>query len=145
MTRRTAREIAMHLIYEMDFHPDGAEEILAVAQEHAPRFSGESTLYDQEPDSVQKEYIARCVRGFSEKQDEIDGIISKYAVGWKLTRISRVTLAILRLSVYEILYVEDAPAGSVINEAVEIARGYEEEDKVSFINGILGAFVRDLP
>ena len=76
------------------------------------------------------------------KKPEIDAIIEQYAVGWKISRISRVSLAVLRLAIFEILYVDDAPTGAVINEAVEIARRYEEEDKVSFINGILGSFAR---
>lgn len=76
------------------------------------------------------------------KKQEIDEIIEKYAVGWKVGRISKVSLAVLRLAVYEIMNVDDAPTGAVINEAVEIARRYEEEDKVSFINGILGSFAR---
>ena len=87
-------------------------------------------------------YIEQCVCGVSANKQEIDGIIEQYAVGWKLSRISKVSLAVLRLAIYEILYVEDAPTGVVINEAVEIARRYEEEEKVSFINGILGSFVR---
>ena len=144
MTRSTAREIAMHLIYEMDYHEELPEELLrAVFDEgYYPRLAEESELYQDKPNAKQMHYIETCVQGVYAKKPEIDGIIERYAVGWKLSRISKVSLAVLRLAIFEILYVEDAPTGVVINEAVEIARRYEEEEKVSFINGILGSFAR---
>ena len=146
MTRTTAREIAMHLIYEMEYHDQLPEEIFQAVfqEEYYPRLAEESDLYREKPNAKQLQYIEDCVRGVYVKKQEIDACIETYAVGWKISRISKVSLAVLRLAVYEILYVEDAPAGAVINEAVEIARRYEEEDKVSFINGILGSFVRGL-
>ncbi len=144
MTRTTAREIAMHLIYELEYHDDLPEEILSKVfeEEYYPCLAEESDLYQEKPNPKQYAYIENCLRGVYVKKQEIDGIIEQYAVGWKIGRISKVSLAVLRLAIYEILYVEDAPTGAVINEAVEIARRYEEEDKVSFINGILGSFVR---
>lgn len=145
MTRTTAREIAMHLIYEMDYHDDLPEELLmkVFEENYYPRLAEESDLYQEKPNQKQMKYIEDCLRGVYVKKQELDDIIEEYAVGWSVKRISKVSLAVLRLSIYEILYVEDAPTGAVINEAVEIARRYEEEDKVSFINGILGAFVRN--
>lgn len=144
MTRTTAREIAMHLIYEMEYHDELPEEIMlkVFEENYYPRLAEESDLYQEKPNQKQLKYIEDCLRGVYVKKQEIDAIIETYAVGWKVNRISKVSLAVLRLSVYEILYVEDAPTGAVINEAVEIARRYEEEDKVSFINGILGSFAR---
>lgn len=144
MTRTTAREIAMHLIYEMDYHEDLPEEIImkVFEENYYPRLAEESDLYQEKPNQKQMKYIEDCLRGVYVKKQEIDAIIEEYAVGWKVSRISKVSLAVLRLAIYEILYVEDAPTGAVINEAVEIARRYEEEDKVSFINGILGSFAR---
>lgn len=144
MTRSNAREIAMHLIYEMEYHEELPEELLEAvfADGYYPRLAEESDLYQDKPNAKQMEYITFCVKGVYAKKPEIDAIIEQYAVGWKLGRISKVTLAVLRLAIFEILYVEDAPTGVVINEALEIARRYEEEDKISFINGILGSFVR---
>ena len=146
MTRSNAREIAMHLIYEMEYHEESPEELLeqVFGAGYYPRLAEESELYRDKPNDKQMRYIRACVQGVYNGREEIDGIIARYAVGWKLGRISKVSLAVLRLAVFEILHVEDAPTGVVINEAVEIARRYEEEEKVSFINGILGAFVRDL-
>ncbi len=147
MTRSNAREIAMHLIFEMDYHGDLTPEEMIKSvfdKDYYPRLAVESDLYQDKPNEKQMKYIEQCVCGVYANKSEIDGIIDKYAVGWKLNRISKVSLAVLRLAVFEILYVEDAPTGVVINEAVEIARRYEEEDKVSFINGILGSFARTL-
>lgn len=144
MTRTTAREIAMHLIYEMEYHEELPEELLtAVFQEnYYPSLAEETELYQEKPNAKQMQYIAQCVKGVYVKKQELDAAIETYAVGWKVSRISKVSLAVLRLAIYEILYIEDAPTGAVINEAVEIARRYEEEDKVFFINGVLGSFSR---
>ena len=144
MTRTTAREIAMHLIYEMEYHDELPEELFqkVFEEDYYPRLAEETDLYQEKPNAKQLAYLEDCVRGVYVKKQEIDQIIETYAVGWKVSRISKVSLAVLRLAIYEILYVEDAPTGAVINEAVEIARRYEEEDKVSFINGILGSFAR---
>lgn len=144
MTRTTAREIAMHLVYEQDYHDELPEELLSAVfnDNYYPRLAEEMDLYQEKPNAKQMEYIENCVRGVYVKKQELDAVIEEYAVGWKVSRISKVSLAVLRLAIFEILYVEDAPTGAVINEAVEIARRYEEEDKVSFINGILGSFAR---
>ena len=67
---------------------------------------------------------------------------SKYAKGWRFSRIDRVAAAIMRTTMYEIMYMPDIPNGAAINEAVEIAKGYLDDEVVKFINGILGSFVR---
>ena len=146
MTRSNAREIAMHLVFELDYHDELPEELFQQVfhENYFPRLAEETDLYQDMPDEKQMNYIQDCVRGVYVKKAEIDSIIETYAIGWKVARISKVSLAVLRLAIYEIQYVEDAPAGAVINEALEIARRYEEEDKVSFINGILGSYVRSL-
>lgn len=145
MTRTTAREITMHLIYELEYHDELPEELLEAVfnDNYYPRLAEETELYQEKPNAKQMKYIEDCVRGVYVKRQELDDVVERYAVGWKITRISKVSLAVLRLAIYEILYVEDAPTGAVINEAVEIARRYEEEDKVAFINGILGSFARE--
>ena len=74
----------------------------------------------------------------------MDGYIAKYAINWSISRISKVARAILQVAMYEALYVQDVPVSAAINEAVELARKYEDEDVVAFVNGILGSFARDL-
>ncbi len=92
-------------------------------------------------------YITRLVTGVNEHAAELDGYIAKYAKNWKFSRIPLVASAIMRVAMYEILYMPDIPHGASINEAVEIAKKYETPETVKFINGILGSFApgRDLP
>ena len=74
--------------------------------------------------------------------EEIDAYIEKYAIGWRPERITRTAAAVLRCALAELLYVEDTPPSAAINAAVELAKSYEEPETVSFINGVLGGFMR---
>ena len=88
------------------------------------------------------EYIRRLTSLMAENRSEIDGFIERYAKGWKLERISRTALAVMRCAVCEILYMDDIPNAAAINEAVELDKGYDEPDTVAFVNGVLGGFMR---
>lgn len=122
MTRREEREALFALLFEMSFSEiTAAEDILEL--EKAER-------------SYDTEYILNCYHGTVEHIDEIDALIGETAEGWRLSRISKVTRAILRLSIYEILYTDIFFAVS-INEAVELAKKYDHEKAPSFVNGIL--------
>lgn len=90
-------------------------------------------------------YIQSVINGVDEKQAELDESISQHLKkGWTLKRISKVALSILRLAVYEIKYVDDVPQKVAINEAVNLAKKYGGEEDARFINGILGAIVKDM-
>ena len=78
------------------------------------------------------------------KVEEIDAVIEKNSKGWKIGRISKVSLAVLRLAICEILYMEDIPAGVSINEAVELCKKYAANDEPSFVNGILGTVAKEV-
>lgn len=144
MVRNTAREIAVHLSYELSFTEKPVEELLnqRLTAESFETLSGEDALYQEAPGPKQAEYIRRLVRGVAEHAPELDGYIAKYAKGWNFARIPLVASAIMRVAMYEILYMPDIPNGAAINEAVEIAKKYETPETVKFINGILGTFVR---
>ena len=88
------------------------------------------------------DYAKALYSGVSAHTEEIDNIISSYLTGWKLGRIAKVNLAILRLAVYEIRYLEDIPDSVAINEAVELAKTYSGSEDSAFINGVLGSVVR---
>lgn len=89
-------------------------------------------------------YAQAVVTAIDSLQVEIDEIISKYLKkGWSISRISRTSLAILRLAVYEIKYLDSVPQSVSINEAVELSKKYSI-DESKFVNGVLGAFVRDI-
>ncbi len=102
----------------------------------------EDAVYRQVPNAKQADYIRRLVRGVDEHGAELDGYIEKYAKGWKFSRIPLVASAIMRVAMYEVLYMPDVPNSAAINEAVEIAKKYETPETVKFINGILGSFSR---
>ena len=127
MSRRMAREFAMQLVYQMEVQRDGREGQLEEAFE-----SNELALTPRDID-----YVRDVALGVFEHIPEIDGLIGKNAHGWRISRLSRVDLAILRLCVYEIRFRDDIPLSVSINEAVELAKKYGAESTGSFVNGIL--------
>lgn len=148
MTRTNAREIAVHIIFEMSFSKETADECLAafLTPETFALIGREEALYASFPDEAQANYISALVRGVELHGVELDGYIEKYLKGWSFHRINRVMIAILRAAMYEVLYLPDVPNSAAINEAVEIAKGYEEPEGVAFLNGVLGSFARaELP
>ena len=144
MLRNTAREIAVHLSYELSFHSEPIEELLdqRLTPEAFAVLAEEDPLYSEAPNAKQADYIRRLVRGVADPAPELDGYIAKYAKGWNFARIPLVASAIMRVAMYEVLYMPDIPNGAAINEAVEIAKKYETPETVKFINGILGSFAR---
>ena len=144
MVRNTAREIAIHLSYELSFTDKTVDELLdeRLTADTFATLSEEDAIYAETPNAKQSEYIRRLVKGVEKHAAELDGYIAKYAKGWSFARIPLVASAIMRVAMYEILYMPDIPNGAAINEAVEIAKKYETPETVKFINGILGSFVR---
>ena len=144
ITRTVAREIAVHYAFELGFSNLTAQELLEqeLTQERFGEIAEIDPLYAEFPDEKQCAYIRKLVEGVGEHGYELDEYISKYAIGWKFQRIPRIAAAIMRVAMYEMLYMADIPAGVAINEAVEIAKNYESPEVVRFINGILGSFVR---
>ena len=148
MTRTNAREIAVHCSFELGFSNITADELLdaALTREMFALIGEEEPLYAEFPNEKQRRYITELVKGVDAHGPELDGYIAKYAVGWSFSRISRTAAAVMRVAMYEILYMPEIPAGAAINEAVEGAKRYETPETAAFINGILGSFVRgELP
>ena len=144
MTRTTAREIAIQIGFAAAAAGEDPQVLLDrfFEPEHYASLSQEDELYAQFPDEKQMDYIARLVTLTHAHRDEIDAQIRRYAKGWKPERISRTALAVLRCALCEILYMEDIPDAAAINEAVELAKGYDGPDTVAFVNGVLGGFMR---
>lgn len=145
MTRNTAREIATHLAYELSFTDLGVEAFLdaRLSEENFEALAAECEVYNDTPNAKQVQYIRRLVSGVAEHAAELDTYIEKYAKGWRFERISLVASAIMRVAMFEILYMPDIPNGVAINEAVEITKKYEEPEVPKFVNGILGSFLRE--
>ncbi|MBR5560678.1 MAG: transcription antitermination factor NusB [Clostridia bacterium] len=130
MARPIAREAAMQLVFEQLFGGEGETETLV-------------DLIDYEPVESDKQYIDMVVAGVRERAVELDSEIAACLRGWTIARLSRVDLAILRLSVFEMKYA-GIPVAVSINEAVELTRKYSGENSCSFVNGVLGTISRKL-
>lgn len=125
MNRREARKQAFMLIFQYNFQPEETETLM-------------NDFFDRNKTDGQRDYIEGAVRGVMEKADEIDALIEKYAGSVGVDRISSVSLAVLRLGTYEMLYMEDIPAAVSVNEAIGLAKEYDGDEAAPFINGVLG-------
>ncbi len=130
MTRHEERIKIFTLLYEYTFY----------SETDPAGFLERKKASDEENYS---EFVSGSFINTVMSRERIDGIISDYSVGWKTKRMSKVTISILRLAVYE-LTSTDVPPKAVINEAVEIAKAYDDEKAASFINGILNKAARDM-
>lgn len=146
MTRANARELAVHLIYGRDFTGEEPEQVVSVrlAKEYYAKLSEENEVYAERPSRAQMAYLDNVVSGVANRADDLNSEIQKYSIGWDVSRISRLTRAIMQLAIYEILYVEDVPTGVAVSEAVRLAKKYDGDDTGSFVNGILGSFARSM-
>jgi N utilization substance protein B len=146
MTRANARELAVHLIYGRDFTGEEPEEVVSIrlAKEYYAKLSEENEVYAERPSRAQMAYLDKVVSGVANRAEDLSAQIQKHSIGWDISRISRLTRAIMQLAIYEILYVEDVPVGVAVSEAVRLAKKYDGDDTGSFVNGILGAFARSL-
>lgn len=102
-------------------------------------------LIEMYSDNVQEvcEYAKDLFSGITTKKEEFDSIINTYSKSWRVSRLPKVTLAILYVALYEMKYVENVPENVAINEAVEISKKYAGKDDPAFINGILGSVSRE--
>ena len=131
MTRREAREQAFILVFEQTVREEPMDSILHDAVEAR--------------DLIPSSFAEREALGVEEHREEVDQAIEKHIRGWSLRRLSKVTLALLRLAVYEMLWEESIPASVTINEAVELAKIYGGKDDASYINGVLASVAKSSP
>ena len=128
--KRKAREQAFIILFEKSFNSElTIDEILNIAVE--------SEVIEK------NKMTADIVRKAEEHIDEIDGVIEKNLKGWSKQRISKVSLALLRMAVCEMKYFDKVPVGVSINEAVEICKVYGSDEDKGFVNGILGSIARE--
>ena len=147
MTRGNARELAVHLIYAREFTGDEPEKVVAerLEKEYYAKLAAENQVYSDRPSRAQVAYLDNVVAGVANRSEELNEIIRQFAIGWDVSRISRLARTILQLAIFEIQYVPDVPTGVAISEAVRLAKLYDGDDTGAFVNGILGAFARQLP
>ncbi len=146
MTRGNARELAVHLIYGREFTGEEPEQVVALRlnREYYEKLKTENEVYAERPSRNQLRYIDTVVAGVANREEDLNAQISRFSIGWDISRISRLTRCIMQLAIYEILYVEDVPTGVAISEAVRLAKKYDGDDTGAFVNGILGSFARSL-
>lgn len=128
--RRKSREQAFIILFEKSFNSDmTVEEILNIALETEV--------------IAEDKYTQKLVKIAEENLSEIDRLVEKNLKGWTMARISKVSLALIRMAITEMKYFEDVPVGVSINEAVEICKIYGSDEDKSFINGLLGSVSRN--
>lgn len=129
MTRSEAREKAFLLVFELSFKKDESmSEIIELAV--------------NECDFKLNTFATELAMGVFDRRYELDSIIETNASSWKLNRISKVSLAVLRLCIYELIHRSEIPKGASINEAVDLAKKYAGDEEGSFVNGVLGGIVK---
>ena len=143
MTRGNARELAMHLIYSRNFTGEDPHQAVRarIEQEYYANLAGENEVYTDLPTRKQVKYLDQVVAGVMEEEASLNEIIGKYSIGWDISRISRLSRAIMQLAIYEILHFEDVPDNVAVSEAVRLTKLYDT-DSAAFVNGILGSYVR---
>lgn len=136
MSRRELREQIFKFIFRAEFYE--TEEL----QEQEQLFFETFDMEEQEIKDADAQYISVKSNEIIEKLDELDEMINKRAKGWTTQRMAKVDLTILRLAVYEIVFDDDVPTGVAINEAVELAKRFGQEESSGFINGVLAKFAK---
>ena len=131
MNRRKAREYTFILLFQYKFQPNEMQDILA-------------DFFAQYDAGEQAEYIRDVVEGTVKNIQEIDAKIGEFSKGWSIERISAVSIAVMRLCVYEMKYCKSIPENVSVNEAVNLVREYEGEEAVPFVNGILDSIKKTL-
>ena len=130
--RRAAREAVLTLLFETEYHEDDTPEAIFAR-------AVEARNIDPKDRFIRKEYFA-----IMEHISEIDALLNRHAKGWRTDRLSRVSRAVLRLGAYELVWAEKIPAPVAINEAVELAKKFDDPKARAFINGVLNAIKKEL-
>lgn len=133
MNRKKSREKAMELLFSITLSKDSVEEAMEVFVDN----------YEGNIKELDLDYIKALLEGVEANKNEIDSIIERNLQNWKLDRISKINLTILRVGVYEIVFDENIPKKVALNEAIELGKVYSDEKSVSFINGVLDKVLKE--
>ena len=131
MSRRSARELCMKVLYEMEIKNEFDRKVLLNNEEYQ--------LIKSDKDS----YIEHLIDAFLTNHQSVDEALEKHLTDWKLNRISKVDLSILRVAAVEILFIPEIDSNVSINEAIEITKSYSEEKSSKYINGVLDALASE--
>lgn len=141
MKRRTAREVAVQSLYHMEMNDvtsaAAIEMVITEGNDDDPHTSVQTN-------AVQKDFIHRLVEGTWQKRTAIDELLVEYLKGWKMDRLSRVDLQILRIAAFEMFYEQESPPKVIVNEAIDLAKHFGTEDSGKFVNGVLGKMIKEI-
>ena len=130
MTRKEAREEAFRLLFETEFRDNEPAEIFSLSQENR--------------EVAENAYIRTVYFGVREHLEEIDERIVRHSNGWKPSRISPVSRSVIRLCIYEMLYMDDIPVNVSLNEAIELVKTYDDQKMRGFVNGLLNSVKNEI-
>jgi len=134
LTRRQSREEVFKLLFEAEFQKEIPANILL-----------EDFIINCENDDIaNNEYIKTVFLGAMLDSVNVEELINKFSVGWNIKRISKVSLAVIKLAVYEIAHLPDVAVNIAINEAIELSKKYDDEKMSAFVNGILGKISKEI-
>ena len=145
-TRRQSRECAMQLLYEMDIKKEFSSSVQSAFLANLERlkeYEENPAEYPVANHPLDMSYFNRAISAVILNLKEIDGLLESYAENWRIDRLSKVDLAVLRLSIAEICYLTDIPDSVSINEAVELAKKFGSDESGKFVNGVLGRAVKE--
>lgn len=131
MSRRLARQVAFQTLFQIDLSKTDVEDALI------------QRLSEVALSPENAEYVRRAVRGVTTQISALDLQIGTISQGWEVHRLGFIDRSILRLAIYEIVFMDEIPVGVTVNEAVELAKEFGDDESPRFINGLLGTVVRD--
>ncbi|MFS1512223.1 transcription antitermination factor NusB [Chengkuizengella sp. SCS-71B] len=140
MKRRQAREIIIQCLYQMELNEvtsTSAIDSVITGQDDAEN----DNINKIKPEDLQ--FIQELIDGTFHNKTNIDFLINDYLKGWKIERLSRVDIQILRLAIYEMFYLKDTPPKVIVNEAIELSKYFGTEESGKFINGVLGKMIKE--
>lgn len=156
MNRRKSRELVMKLLFQMTINKEDFKDVISnlkenievdnieiISEDTGMPVKKELTSEDIDLKDVDMEYVIRVLKGVQENKEALDIEIEKYLKNWKLNRLSKIDITILRVCTYEFLYENEIPNNVSINEAVELAKRYSADKSAPFINGVLGSMIKD--
>jgi N utilization substance protein B len=129
--RRVAREMALKILFQVDLVHCNVDEASSYT------FQMENIIEHHDSDAIIS-FSQELVKGVLSHLTEIDSLLEKYASNWSLERMANIDRNILRIAIYEIVFIDSIPKSVSINEAVELAKKYSTENSFGFVNGVLG-------
>jgi N utilization substance protein B len=141
MKRRTAREIAVQSLYHMEMNDVSADKAIKMVIEEGNDDDPHTSI---PTDSIQSEFMQKIVEGTWQNKADIDELLTGYLKGWKMDRLSRVDLQILRLAVFEMFYDTDSPPKVIVNEAIDLSKHFGAEESGKFVNGVMGKMIKEM-